>query len=124
MISKTGTKIVVALIAAAGVVAAAWIKDHNKIEPVDCSVLRSLNSNEKTAVTFDNRSGRAVSIRWVDDKGAEIEIQNGDVGPARKLILDSYVSHGFCVRDFVTGKALLAVPITSNDQNVIIPRSH
>jgi len=116
--------IVVALIAAGGVIAAAWHPWTDK-EPrpqtaaVDCDRLSSTNASEKARVHFKNFSNRTVTVYWVNYSGAK-QYPPFDLGPKGERSMDTFVSHSWCIVDAGNGVPVQAVTVTSNDEDVVI----
>ena len=79
-----------------------------------CSSLRSVEGSTSITVSFENRSGRAVNIYWIDYQGAEqfyFDLQPGQAKPQ-----DTYVTHAWCARDKTSNAPLLAVVATQDGQ--------
>ena len=80
----------------------------------DCSSLRSVEGSVLTSITFENWSGRAVNVYWVDYQGSEqfwFELQ-----PGQSLEQGTYATHPWCARDKSTGAPRLAVVATEGEQ--------
>jgi len=87
----------------------------------DCSSLSSAFGTKRASVRFENRSGKAVTLYWIDGKSSEHYYFT--VAPWGGRVQPSYLGHSWCVRDATTGQSVMAVTITGNNQDVIIPRT-
>ena len=79
-----------------------------------CSSLRSVEGSTSITVSFENRSGSAVNVYWIDYQGAEqfyFDLQPGQAKPQ-----DTYVTHVWCARDKTSNTPLLAVVATQDGQ--------
>ena len=83
-----------------------------------CSSLRSVDGETLVTVTFENRSGSAVNIYWIDYQGAEQFYF--DLLPGQSKPQDTYVTHVWCARDSISNEPLLTVVATQTGQIVTV----
>lgn len=86
----------------------------------DCSGLSSTDEARQASVDFRNlSSNRTVWVYWINYDGAPK--YQFSLGPNGTYHVDTFVSHSYCIRDKNTSKEVLAVTVTSADQDVVIP---
>jgi hypothetical protein len=82
--------------------------------------LKSVNDAERATLYFRNSSDRIVVINWLDYEGAEKTYT--ELRPGRTWGVSTYMTHPWCVRDKVTGRALLSYIVTDPGPKTVVIR--
>jgi hypothetical protein len=88
------------------------------IPVVNCAGLSSTDGARKSKVNFKNFSNRTVAVYWINYDGAQKFRFN--LGPKGENLQNTFVSHSWCVRNASDGQPVLAITVTSQDQDVLI----